>query len=53
MHPSLGLENQWIWPAKIDEIWHTSIIRKIAPPELVNCGRRTGITSSFKFKENI
>ena len=53
MHPSPGLENQWKWPTKINKIWYTSIIKKIEPPEPINCGRRTGVTSSFKFKENI
>ena len=53
MHPSPGSENRWKWPTKIKEIWYTSIIKKIEPPERVNFGRRTGVTSSFKFKESI
>ena len=47
------ISNQWKWPINNNEIWFEKVVQKIAPPEPIHSGRRTGVTGSFKFDENI
>ena len=47
------MSNQWKWPINNDEICYEKVVQKISPPESIHSGRRTGVTGSFKFDENI
>ena len=47
------ISNQWKWPINNNEICFEKVVQKIAPSEPIHSGRRTGVTRSFKFEENI
>ena len=53
MHCTHGMSNQWKWPLNNDEIWYEKVVQKIALSESIHSCRRTGVTGSFKFDENI
>ena len=43
MHCTPGMSNRLKWPIN-DEIWYEKVVWKIAPPEPIHSGRRTGVT---------
>ena len=52
MHPFPGMEKQWKWPKKPDEIWYKFIQKVIAPPIPLARGARTG-TRSFTLAKDL
>ena len=54
MNGTPGMSNQWKWPINNNEIISfEKVVQKFAHPEPIHSGRRTGVTGSFQFDQNI
>ena len=52
MHPVPGMDRQWKWPQKPNEIWYNAVNQLVALPTPLLCGRITR-AGSFNFEENL
>ena len=53
MHLTPEISNQWKWPINNNESWYEKVVQKIALSESIHSSRRTAVTGSFKFDQNI